>query len=239
MIIFLLFSAGIVSIFTSQLLRGTISLSGNDASSYQIWNTFLSVYQILSSENWTDVLYDSVESATSTFSKVITAFLFCAWFLVGYFVLIQLFIAVINENFAYSEDQKRRQQVTRFVEGAAPLNKALSVFERWNPYRHLKVKPQNVARDEDNADDATLVQVHTARSTSTNVAQVPSSHQIIARQHLPDSAVKKHDLSLAQLLRHFLRRGKRRITKSTSGNVLKMTEFSEDKDSHSHFAKQL
>jgi len=77
-----------VAILACQLVRGeipSIDLNGNqyDISFRTIWNSFLGMYQILSSENWTQILYAATSFQTQYHVAWISAMFFIAWFMVG------------------------------------------------------------------------------------------------------------------------------------------------------------
>jgi voltage-dependent calcium channel len=101
-----------VGILACQLVRGdipTVDQLGNQypMSFRTVWNSFLAMYQILSSENWTQILYAATEFQTQHHVAWISATFFIAWFIVGnsnvafssradYLgVVLSLFIAVI------------------------------------------------------------------------------------------------------------------------------------------------
>ncbi|ORX58316.1 hypothetical protein DM01DRAFT_1372373 [Hesseltinella vesiculosa] len=78
------------------------------------YQSFLSIYQIMTGENWTDILYDSMHSQSYfnvTYAAIYMVFLY---FTVHYMVL-NMFIAVIMENFDLEEDEIREIQVKRYV----------------------------------------------------------------------------------------------------------------------------
>ncbi|KAK7416123.1 calcium channel protein [Neonectria punicea] len=110
----------LMAIFAAQLFRGEIPVYDdgqfNRISFYQIFNSFMGMYQVLTSENWTDILY-AVTSYTRDFNTSwIGAVLLIGWFIVAFFILVNMFIAVIQENFDVSEDEKRLQQVKAFLQ---------------------------------------------------------------------------------------------------------------------------
>ncbi|KAI5462943.1 Ion transport protein-domain-containing protein [Mariannaea sp. PMI_226] len=110
----------LVAIFASQLFRGEIPIHDdgqlNRISFYQIFNSFLGMYQILSSENWTAILYSVTQYTRQYDTSWIGAIMCIAWFIVAFFILVNMFIAVIQENFDISEDEKRLQQVRAFLQ---------------------------------------------------------------------------------------------------------------------------
>lgn len=147
LMLFVFLMTFLVSIFASQLFRGVIPIYNEDGelnrvSFFTIFNSFLGMYQVLSSENWTDILY-SVTSYTHEYktSWIGAAFLI-GWFVVSFFILINMFIAVIQENFDVSEDEKRLEQVKAFLQrkeiGHGTSNLALSSIFSFGKARRRK-----------------------------------------------------------------------------------------------------
>ena len=86
--IFLFMITFLVAILACQLIRGdipSVDLNGNqyEMSFRTVWNSFLGMYQILSSENWTQILYSATEFQTQYHVAWISATFFIAWFIVG------------------------------------------------------------------------------------------------------------------------------------------------------------
>ena len=80
MSLFLLLTNYIGAMIAVQLFRGDVPSSSNMNFS-QAFNSFLAMYQVFSSENWTDVLYAASE-AEVPFKQAAIAVLFMAgWFL--------------------------------------------------------------------------------------------------------------------------------------------------------------
>ncbi|KAJ2981109.1 hypothetical protein NUW58_g6773 [Xylaria curta] len=121
LIIFVFLITFIMAIFAVQLFRGEIPLHNEDGdlievSFYNIFNSFLGMYQILSSENWTTILYDVTQYAKGRGTGWYGAIFLIAWFILSFFILVNMFIAVIQENFDVSEDEKRLEQVKAFLQ---------------------------------------------------------------------------------------------------------------------------
>ena len=76
------------------------------------------------SENWTDILDSVLSSEIGQVQIVLAAAFMAGWMLFGYFILINLFIAVLNENFAVAEAEKHRQQLQAFVDRNEPIGRA-------------------------------------------------------------------------------------------------------------------
>ncbi|GAW12258.1 hypothetical protein ANO14919_016200 [Xylariales sp. No.14919] len=121
LIIFVFLITFIMAIFAVQLFRGEIPMHDDEGelievSFYNIFNSFLGMYQILSSENWTDILYNVTSYTTSYNTAWYGAIFLIAWFILAFFILVSMFIAVIQENFDVSEDEKRLEQVKAFLQ---------------------------------------------------------------------------------------------------------------------------
>ncbi|KAJ5082292.1 hypothetical protein N7532_011335 [Penicillium argentinense] len=140
LIFFLFLITFLAAIFATQLFRSQIPPNNPDGDSISItfadiYNSFLGMYQILSSENWTEILYDATAYTVNFNTGWISAAFFILWFIVANFIILNMFIAVIQESFDVSEDEKRLQQVRAFLEqrntsGAAQSNLALSKILR-------------------------------------------------------------------------------------------------------------
>lgn len=111
----------LMAIFAAQLFRGQIPMTNDDDEYVRIpfntiYNSFLGMYQVLSSENWTDILYTVTSFGTQKSTAWIGAMFLIGWFILSYFILINMFIAVIQENFDVGEDIKRLEQVKAFLQ---------------------------------------------------------------------------------------------------------------------------
>ncbi|OCF54943.1 high-affinity cell membrane calcium channel [Kwoniella mangroviensis CBS 10435] len=138
MVVFLFLMIFLSALMALQLFRGDIE--GDPIDFSQTFNAFLGMYQISSSENWTDVLYNVMGSEGQFAQNWLSAIFLCGWMLFSFFILVQLFIAVINENFAVAEEQKRKQQVEAFIRRAEPQSAHISWIDRLNPYRLMSAR---------------------------------------------------------------------------------------------------
>lgn len=126
----------LMAILAAQLFRGEIPVYDdgelNTVSFYTIYNSFLGMYQVLTSENWTGILYSVTSYTTQHHTSWIGAAFLVGWFILSFFILINMFIAVIQENFDISEDEKRLEQVKAFLQrkelGSSSSNLALSTI---------------------------------------------------------------------------------------------------------------
>jgi hypothetical protein len=138
LIVFVFLLTFLASIFASQLFRGQIPAEDDGETVrmafFDIYNSFLGMYQILSSEDWTTVLF-SVTSNEKEYGIAWIGASFCIlWFIFGNckpclfsqlkevrtnstpVIVLNMFIAVIQENFDVSEDEKRLEQVKAFLQ---------------------------------------------------------------------------------------------------------------------------
>ncbi|KHJ36377.1 putative ion transporter [Erysiphe necator] len=137
----------LVSIFAVQLFRGELPPEDAYGETIQVtfftnWNAFLGMYQILSSENWTDSLYNLTSFNSIYNTSWIAGIFLIGWFILGNFILINMFIAVIQENFDVSEDEKRMHQVKAFLNrkelGSSSSHLSLSAIIRLGRPRNKK-----------------------------------------------------------------------------------------------------
>lgn len=132
LIMFVFLITYLAAIFAAQLFRGEVDGGENVTTSFSdIYISFLGMYQILSSEDWTSILFNATEQTTKHNTGWISAVFLILWFIVANFIILNMFIAVIQESFDVSEDEKRLQQVRAFLEqkqlsGSSQGNLALS-----------------------------------------------------------------------------------------------------------------
>lgn len=137
----------IMAIFAAQLFRGELPQQDDDGELYNvsfftIFNSFLGMYQILTSEDWTGMLYAVTASGKEFNTGWIGAIFLMGWFVLSFFILVNMFIAVIQENFDVSEDEKRLEQVKAFLQkkelGKTSNNVALSTIFSFGRNRKKK-----------------------------------------------------------------------------------------------------
>ena len=142
LIVFVFLITFLTAIFAVQIFRGqfpTLDISSEPGQDpihitfSDIYNGFIGMYQVLSSENWTILLYNSTQYDLIWNQAWIGAIFFISWFILANFVVLNMFIAVIQENFDVSEDEKRLQQVKAFLQqkelgGSSQGNLSLSTI---------------------------------------------------------------------------------------------------------------
>lgn len=80
MSLFLLLVNYIAALMAIQLLRGDLPAS-QTMNFGQLFNSFLAIYQVFSSENWTNVLYASTQAEIPLGQAAILAIFFSSWLL--------------------------------------------------------------------------------------------------------------------------------------------------------------
>jgi hypothetical protein len=78
MFIFLLFMNALSALISVQLLRPDLPAS-DTITFLNLFNAFLGVYQVFSSENWTDVLYGAMEAELPLGQTVLMAIYITIW----------------------------------------------------------------------------------------------------------------------------------------------------------------
>ena len=129
-----------MAIFAVQIYRGELpsaDFSGNTIriTFSDIYNSFLGMYQVLSSENWTILMYNATQYEIRWSTAWIGAIFFILWFILANLIILNMFIAVIQENFDVTEDEKRLHQVKAFLHqkelgGSSHGNLSLSTIFR-------------------------------------------------------------------------------------------------------------
>lgn len=80
MLLFLILVNYVATLVSVQLFRGDIA--GSEPNNFgQLWNAFLTIYQVFSSENWTNVLYTTGQAEIQLGQVVIAALFVVMWLL--------------------------------------------------------------------------------------------------------------------------------------------------------------
>lgn len=136
LIIFVFLFTFLAGIMASQLFRGDIPEEDEAGDGiliqfFDIWNSFIGMYQVFSSENWTANLYNVTQFNDAFDTGWLGAMFLILWFIISNLIILNMFIAVIQESFDVSEDEKRLQQVKAFLRqkemtGSSNANLSLS-----------------------------------------------------------------------------------------------------------------
>lgn len=144
MTLFLMIVNLLGALIAVQLFRGDVG-ADNHMNFGETYTAFLAMYQVFSSENWTDILYLTADASAPFKQALIAVLFYVGWFFFANFILLQMFIAVINENFEVAEEQKRARQFDAYLRKTEPSSTQVNWMEKWNPYRFVKAAPKSVA----------------------------------------------------------------------------------------------
>ncbi|KAK9450037.1 Ion transport protein-domain-containing protein [Limtongia smithiae] len=118
--VFIIVIMFLVALFGSELLRGTIPKDEFTVTFYTLGNSFSGIYQIMTTENWTSILFGLTGVLHDASLGRISAIFLCLWFLFANGVTNNLFIAAIQNNFEPSEEEKWELQVEAFANKFEP-----------------------------------------------------------------------------------------------------------------------
>ncbi|CAO3564105.1 unnamed protein product [Mortierella alpina] len=117
LIFFIAMFLGVVSVMAGLLFREIIGPDYKSSMTFSdFYVSYLGMYQLFSGENWTDILYNVI-SAELPYSQAIVATVFIiAFYSFANFVLVNMLIAIIMENFeGGAEVGKHAQQILDFA----------------------------------------------------------------------------------------------------------------------------
>ncbi|KAK9767738.1 calcium channel protein, variant 2 [Basidiobolus ranarum] len=143
-VFFILFATSVAE----QLFSGSFDFPDQQDDPYLTFDTigegFVALFQILTGENWTDILWDTMRSQNGI--MIFVGAVFCVvFYFYSHFIIVNLFVAVFLENFEMEEEEKRLQQVHNYVHrsrGKSNLSRISPLLRNLNPYRHLKPSPE-------------------------------------------------------------------------------------------------
>jgi hypothetical protein len=150
LILFVFLLVFLAAILASQMFRGSIPQEDANGDTIEVtfnsmWNSFLGMYMIFSSEGWTTTVYNVTNYDIAYNTAWMGAAFFILWFVLANFITLNMFIAVIQENFDISEDDKRLQQVKAFLQqkemGNSTGNLSLSTIFKYGMVSGRKKDP--------------------------------------------------------------------------------------------------
>ncbi|KAI5955695.1 CCH1 [Candida jiufengensis] len=131
----------LMSIIMSRYFEGAIpedALDDVDFPMNTLPASFIALYVITSTENWTNVMYSLQEYATTTSSRSFGSVLLIMWFMLSNMIILNIFIAVIAKTLEVSEEGKRKQQLYQFIE--VMTSKLTNVDEGSGLLKKIKTK---------------------------------------------------------------------------------------------------
>ncbi|KAI8378680.1 Ion transport protein-domain-containing protein [Choanephora cucurbitarum] len=205
--VFLVLATALCSTVFMQMFGGDFDdvASNTDASNRfdTFWQSFVSLIVIYTSETWTDVLYNAMESQAG-YGTVYAATALSIYFAFGRYIMSALYIAVVLENFELSDDYIRHYQIKDFIQrhrfkdvdrAETILLKLFRPFYRSNDAKQVQVAelPTNLTAPLTKAEIASIlsdkpkkniVQFQNARHLSWIEQKVSSFFRAI-RQRIP------------------------------------------------------
>ncbi|XP_006460371.1 hypothetical protein AGABI2DRAFT_220377 [Agaricus bisporus var. bisporus H97] len=147
MSLFLILINYISALVAVQLLRG--DFKKDDTTNFgELFNAFLAIWQVFSSEDWTSVLYGAASAELHLGQALVVIVFMASWMLFSNFIVLQMFIAVINENFQVAEEAKKSEQASKFWATRNAREGKPTWMRVLNPYRWFKANPVTVRVDE-------------------------------------------------------------------------------------------
>ncbi|KAF8927182.1 calcium channel protein [Dissophora ornata] len=117
LVLFIALFLVVVSVMAGILFREVVDPTTTNMNFSDFYVSYLAMYQLFSGENWTDILYN-VMTAEIPWGQVVVATVFViAFYSFANFVLVNMLIAIIMENFdGEAEIAKHAQQIQDFAE---------------------------------------------------------------------------------------------------------------------------
>ncbi|GJJ69887.1 voltage-dependent calcium channel [Entomortierella parvispora] len=106
----------VVSVMAGILFREIVDPTSTPMNFSDFYVSYLAMYQLFSGENWTDILYNVITSEIPWGQVVIATVFIIAFYSFANFVLVNMLIAIIMENFeGGAEGAKHTQQILDFA----------------------------------------------------------------------------------------------------------------------------
>lgn len=120
---FYFFFTFLVSVIASVYMVGVIPLdqmSDNAFGMFSLPNSFLSLFIIGSTENWTEILYGIQQYSPNISSAFFSSVILIVWFILSNSVVLNIFIALISESMDVDENDKRPLQIQHYLQHVYP-----------------------------------------------------------------------------------------------------------------------
>lgn len=120
---FYFFFTFLASIILSLYFEGVIpqdQIEDQLLGMYSLPNSFLSLYSIGSTENWTSILYIIQQYSPNISSAFFSTVFLIIWFILSNSVILNIFIALISESLEVKEDDKRPMQIKHYLKHIYP-----------------------------------------------------------------------------------------------------------------------
>lgn len=198
---------GLCGIIIGRFFEGTVpELDLEDViyTMHTLPNTLMSLYVITSTAGWANIMYNLQKYARSTIQRAVGSILLILWFIVSNFVVLNIFIAIIEHALSESLEGQKRHQLKKFITDMT--KKLLTV--RSTPGYLRRLKEKIFKRNEDKAIDTTVTHLLLAGAAvnefvdSEMVSHKSRSIASIKEEHRSDY----HIVRLFNLIGNFLKK---------------------------------
>ncbi|KAG0004465.1 calcium channel protein [Entomortierella chlamydospora] len=109
--------------------------------------SFISLFIILTGENWTSIMYEGLQAHPERYKQVYAAIFFVFFYCASHYILLNLFVAIVLENFELDDDEKYKKQLEIYflTHQRSKTDTSKSVFQYLNPYAYLPARPQTLS----------------------------------------------------------------------------------------------
>lgn len=138
---FYFFLIFLVSIIMAILFEGVIPLDQMSEFGFGMFNfanTFVSLFIVASTENWTNILYALQEYSPNISSSFFASVLLITWFVLSNSVIVNIFIAVIAATMDVEEEEKRPLQIKHYLNYVYP--RKIREYTEASLYERIKKK---------------------------------------------------------------------------------------------------
>lgn len=146
---------GLCGIIIGRFFEGTVpelALEEVIYSMHTLPNTLMSLYVITSTAGWANIMYKLQMYARSTIQRAVGSILLILWFIVSNFVVLNIFIAIIEHALSESLEGQKKHQLKKFI--VDMTKKLLTV--RSTPGYLRRLKEKIFKRNEEKAIDTTV-----------------------------------------------------------------------------------
>lgn len=190
---------GLCGIIIGRFFEGTVpelALETVIYSMHTLPNTLMSLYVITSTAGWANIMYNLQSYAKSTIQRSVGSILLILWFIVSNFVVLNIFIAIIEHALSESLEGQKKHQLKKFI--ADMTKKLLTV--RSTPGYLRRLKEKIFKRNEEEATDTTVTHL---LLTGAAVNEFVESETVSRRASHSLASIKEEQRSDYHFIRFF------------------------------------
>ncbi|KAF9115096.1 calcium channel protein [Mortierella sp. AM989] len=109
--------------------------------------SFISLFIILTGENWVNIMYEGLDAHPQKYKQAYGGIFFVIFYCASHYVLLNLFVAIVLENFELEDDEKYRKQLEIYfsTHQRSKAETSKGFFQYLNPYAYLPARPQTLS----------------------------------------------------------------------------------------------